>query len=142
LAPGAAADVTIAHGRRRRDAAAGSRADHRLLDGLRQTGRHDSIHGRAGVPPIPAWPAIGRTWANRSIRMARASWLIVLILLMLWPEPASALPNPAAVFCVQSGGRSEIRQGRRGQYGVCILPNGRVIDEWTYYRRMRGRTGR
>jgi len=74
--------------------------------------------------------------------MPRASWLIALILLMLWPERASALPNPAAVFCVQSGGKSEIRQGRRGQYGVCILPGGRVVDEWSYYRRMRGRTGR
>jgi uncharacterized protein len=74
--------------------------------------------------------------------MPRASWLIVLILLALWPQRASALANPASVFCVQSGGKSEIRQGSRGQYGVCILPDGRVVDEWAYYRRMRGRTGR
>jgi putative hemolysin len=74
--------------------------------------------------------------------MPRASWLILLILLALWPQRASALANPAAVFCVQSGGKSEIRQGSRGQYGVCILPDGRVVEEWAYYRRMRGRTGR
>jgi putative hemolysin len=75
--------------------------------------------------------------------MPRASWLIVLILLAAtWPQRASALANPASVFCVQSGGTSEIRQGRRGQYGVCILPDGRVVDEWAYFRAMRGKAGR
>ena len=54
-------------------------------------------------------------------------------------EPASALANPASVFCVKSGGKSEIRNGPRGQYGVCRLPNGRVVNEWTYYRRMKGK---
>jgi putative hemolysin len=46
------------------------------------------------------------------------------------PQTASARPNPASVFCVQSGGKSEIRNGPRGQYGVCRLPDGRVVDEW------------
>jgi putative hemolysin len=74
--------------------------------------------------------------------MVRAGAWLFLLLLTVWPERAPALANPASVFCVQSGGRSEIRQGPRGQYGVCILPDGRVVDEWAYYRRMRGRTGR
>jgi len=75
--------------------------------------------------------------------MPRGSGLIVLILLAAtWPQRASALANPASVFCVQSGGKSEIRQGRRGQYGVCILPDGRVVDEWAYFRAMRGKAGR
>lgn len=56
--------------------------------------------------------------------------------------PARALANPAAVFCVKSGGKSEIRNGPRGQYGVCRLPNGRVVEEWSYYRRMKGKAGR
>jgi putative hemolysin len=29
------------------------------------------------------------------------------------------------VFCAKSGGKSEIRKGPRGQYGVCRLPDGR-----------------
>jgi len=49
------------------------------------------------------------------------------------------MANPASVFCAQSGGKSEIRKGPRGQYGVCRLPDGRVVDEWSYYRSMRGR---
>ena len=47
--------------------------------------------------------------------------------------------NPASVFCAKSGGKSEIRKGPRGQYGVCRLPDGRVVDEWAYFRAMRGR---
>ncbi|MBQ9601134.1 MAG: DUF333 domain-containing protein [Neisseriaceae bacterium] len=45
------------------------------------------------------------------------------------------IANPAAVFCIQQGGKSVIRQDAQGnQYGVCILPNGEEIDEWAYFR--------
>jgi len=71
--------------------------------------------------------------------MWRSISLIALAALALCPGRAAALANPASVFCVQSGGRSEIRQGPKGEYGVCILPNGRAVDEWSYYRRHRGR---
>jgi putative hemolysin len=74
--------------------------------------------------------------------MRRSIGFIILAMLAVWPEVAAALPNPAAVFCVQSGGRSEIRTGPRGQYGVCRLRNGRVVEEWSYYRSMRGKAGR
>jgi hypothetical protein len=47
--------------------------------------------------------------------------------------------NPASVFCAKSGGKTEIRKGPRGQYGVCRLPNGRVVDEWAYFRAMRAK---
>jgi putative hemolysin len=46
------------------------------------------------------------------------------------------------VFCAKSGGKSEIRNGLRGQYGVCRLPDGRVVDEWAYFRAMRGKSAR
>ena len=59
-----------------------------------------------------------------------------------WTSQAWALANPASVFCVKSGGKSEIRTGPKGQYGVCRLPNGRVVDEWAYFRRMNGKSGK
>jgi uncharacterized protein len=62
-------------------------------------------------------------------------------MLAIGPQQAWALANPASVFCVQSGGKSEIRKGPRGQYGVCRLPDGRVVEEWAYYREMK-RAGR
>ena len=76
--------------------------------------------------------------------MRRSIGLIVLALLAVLgmsPEKAWSLANPASVFCVQSGGRSEIRTGPRGQYGVCRLPDGRVVDEWSYYRAMKRKGG-
>ena len=63
--------------------------------------------------------------------------VVFVAMLAIYAEQALALVNPAAVFCIQSGGRSEVRTNARGQYGVCRLPNGRVVDEWKYYRRMR-----
>jgi uncharacterized protein len=44
------------------------------------------------------------------------------------------LPNPAAVFCEDSGGRYEIRNNGAGAYGFCILPEGSEVDAWEYFR--------
>jgi putative hemolysin len=68
--------------------------------------------------------------------------LAFLALATLVSTSASALPNPAAVFCVENGGKSQIRNGARGQYGVCILPDGRVVDEWAYFRANKGKARR
>ena len=65
---------------------------------------------------------------------------LVLVPTVVIPAPVFALANPASVFCVQSGGKSEIRTGPRGQYGVCRLPDGRVVEEWAYYRAMKGKS--
>jgi putative hemolysin len=72
--------------------------------------------------------------------MPRAIALIFVATLITSPQPAWALANPASVFCAKSGGKSEIRKGPRGQYGVCRLPDGRVVDEWAYFRATRGRS--
>jgi putative hemolysin len=71
--------------------------------------------------------------------MWRSIGLIFVAVLVISPQSAWALANPASVFCVQSGGKSEIRKGAGGQYGVCRLPDGRVVDEWAYFRAMKGR---
>ena len=74
--------------------------------------------------------------------MLRASGLIFVAMLIVGPQSAWALANPASVFCAKSGGKSEIGKGPRGQYGVCRLPDGRVVEEWAYFRAMRGSRGR
>ena len=73
--------------------------------------------------------------------MPRAIALIFVAMLIMSPQSAWALANPASAFCAKSGGKSEIRSGPRGQYGVCRLPDGRVVDEWAYYRAMKRRGG-
>jgi putative hemolysin len=74
--------------------------------------------------------------------MRQSIGFISLAMLAIGPESAWALANPASVFCVQSGGKSEIRNGPRGQYGVCILPDGQVVEEWAYFRKMKGKAGK
>jgi len=45
------------------------------------------------------------------------------------------LPNPAAVYCEEQGGRVEIRTAADGgQYGICLFPDGSECDEWAFYR--------
>ena len=71
--------------------------------------------------------------------MGRLVGLALVTVLAVSPESAWALANPAAVFCVQSGGKSEIRNGPQGERGFCRLPDGRVVDEWAYFRKMRAK---
>jgi uncharacterized protein len=74
--------------------------------------------------------------------MLRAIGLIFVATLIMSPQRTWALANPASVFFAKSGGKSEIRNGPRGQYGVCRLPDGRVVDERAYFRAMRGKSAR
>ena len=46
-----------------------------------------------------------------------------------------AIANPASTYCVSLGGRVEIVATKKGQRGICVLPDGRRIDEWTLFRR-------
>ncbi|WP_207547906.1 DUF333 domain-containing protein [Mycolicibacterium mucogenicum] len=51
-------------------------------------------------------------------------------------EAPVGAPNPASVYCEKTmGGVSENRKDAQGnEYGVCLLPDGRVVDEWELYR--------
>ena len=84
--------------------------------------------------------AVRRAWLY-CLLLALPTLIFVAILLM-GPQSAWALANPASVFCAKSGGKTEIRKGPRGQYGVCRLPDGRVVDEWAYFREMQGKRSR
>jgi uncharacterized protein len=44
------------------------------------------------------------------------------------------IANPAAVFCIEQGGRVEIVENDAGQQGICVLPDGTRVDEWEFYR--------
>jgi hypothetical protein len=45
------------------------------------------------------------------------------------------MPNPASVYCEQTGYQLEIRTAADGgQDGICIFPDGSTCDEWAYYR--------
>lgn len=53
------------------------------------------------------------------------------------PSPSKApvgMPNPASVYCAEQNGKLEIRRGPDGESGYCHLPDGRVIEEWEFFR--------
>ncbi len=48
--------------------------------------------------------------------------------------PAIGMANPASVYCTQQGGKLEIRKDDAGDTGYCQLPDGRVVEEWEFFR--------
>ena len=49
--------------------------------------------------------------------------------------PVPNMPNPAAVYCEQQGGKPEIVTAADGsQSGLCAFPDGSQCDEWAYLR--------
>jgi hypothetical protein len=62
--------------------------------------------------------------------MTRLVLLGLLLGFVAGIPPAHAIANPASVFCIKQGGKLEIRTGPGGgQIGMCILPDGRVVEE-------------
>lgn len=53
-----------------------------------------------------------------------------------YPSKTAEVANPASEFCVKQGGKSEIRKDQNGdEYGVCVLPDGQVVEKWEYFRK-------
>lgn len=57
-------------------------------------------------------------------------------------EPSAiGMANPASAYCASQGGTLEIRKGLDGESGYCHLPDGRVVEEWEFYRAQTGNAG-
>ncbi|TCB53491.1 I78 family peptidase inhibitor [Acinetobacter terrestris] len=48
--------------------------------------------------------------------------------------PKLGAANPASEYCMQQGGKLEIKNEANGQVGYCHLENGQVIEEWKFFR--------
>ena len=46
----------------------------------------------------------------------------------------AAMANPASTYCVDKGGKVEIRDEAGGQVGYCVFPDGSECEEWAFYR--------
>ena len=50
-------------------------------------------------------------------------------------EPESEMANPASLYCLEQGGKSEIRTDENGgQMGVCLFADGSECEEWAFMR--------
>jgi C1A family cysteine protease/putative hemolysin len=80
--------------------------------------------------------AVSRPAVHAVLRACLVSFLAFL------PVAALALPvserlnavNPAAVYCEKLGYEYRIVSEPAGQRGVCVLPDGREVDAWEFYR--------
>ncbi|CAM3941666.1 DUF333 domain-containing protein [Bordetella tumulicola] len=66
-------------------------------------------------------------------------WLSVCVVMLAGcasqNEPSVGMANPASVYCGKVGGQLEIQQTPSGEIGICVLPSGERIEEWTLFRR-------
>lgn len=66
--------------------------------------------------------------------------ILVMLIILKFPKSTnkekklSQIPNPASVYCITHNGTLEIRENEKGQYGVCIFPDGSECEEWAYYK--------
>jgi len=44
------------------------------------------------------------------------------------------IANPASVNCIKNGGQSSIIDKPEGQLGMCTFSDGKVCEEWAYFR--------
>lgn len=60
---------------------------------------------------------------------------VALLAVQLAAQSAPAIANPASTYCLSIGGRLEMVTTAKGQIGICILKDGRRIEEWRLFRR-------
>lgn len=47
----------------------------------------------------------------------------------------AGLANPASTYCVQQGGRLDLRKDAAGNVsGICVFQDGRACEEWALFR--------
>jgi uncharacterized protein len=50
-------------------------------------------------------------------------------------KPQVGLSNPASTYCIQQGGRLDLRKDAAGNVGgVCVFNDGRECEEWALFR--------
>ncbi|MEM5872209.1 MAG: DUF333 domain-containing protein [Candidatus Aenigmatarchaeota archaeon] len=47
---------------------------------------------------------------------------------------STQIANPASSYCLEIGGNHKILETIDGQVGYCQIPDGRLCEEWEFYR--------
>jgi putative hemolysin len=66
------------------------------------------------------------------VNLARARVVIVLLLLLAVISPASALANPAAVYCTALNYTYTSVNGTGGMTGYCTMPDNQKVEAWRF----------
>lgn len=60
--------------------------------------------------------------------------VLVAIIISFIITPASAIPDPSAVYCGQLGYEFTIIRTGTGEVGLCRFPDGSVVDAWAFLK--------
>jgi inhibitor of cysteine peptidase len=64
-----------------------------------------------------------------------AGFSLVFLQIAAGCQAEANLPNPASVYCEETGGKLEIREDESGgQVGYCLFEDGSECEEWAFYR--------
>jgi putative hemolysin len=77
-----------------------------------------------------------RPWARTN---SIAGMLFLLLITGLVVVPAGAMLNPATVYCKAMGYNWTVRYVTAGEEGLCILPDGRAVNEWDFLQGFAGK---
>lgn len=50
------------------------------------------------------------------------------------PAATTQIPNPSSVYCIEQGGKLDIRNETGGQVGYCKFDDGSECEEWAFFR--------
>lgn len=70
----------------------------------------------AGYPILESYPPQCKTPDGRS-----------------FVQEVTEISNPASEYCIENGGRLEIRKDLQGEAGFCIFDNGKECEEWAFF---------
>lgn len=52
------------------------------------------------------------------------------------PTPKNiGMPNPASQYCLEQGGKLNIKKTDAGEVGMCTLGDGSQVEEWDFFRK-------
>jgi putative hemolysin len=96
---------------------------HSLLTSCSALSRHGQNHGKPKKE-------------GKMKRIFTFTIILLAIAACTAPQAQAGIPNPASVYCKQTGNKLEIHTAADGsQSGVCVFPDGSTCEEWAYFRR-------
>ena len=76
---------------------------------------------------------------NKKNKAAITTIAIIIFAVFAFFESASAILNPAAVYCENLGYEYAIKSTPEGDYGICHFPDGSEAEEWKFFEGKEGK---
>nr|WP_180319405.1 DUF333 domain-containing protein [Delftia acidovorans] len=72
---------------------------------------------------------------NKALELSGIALVALALSACAQQKLAPSVGNPASVYCGEIGGQVRMEKTPQGQEGICVLPNGTEMEEWTLYRK-------